>query len=80
MGARTVHGEQQAGCSWSIQPAKSGNIAAYGPGRVPCDYALHEILHLAFAEYRTVRGGKTRRAFEETLIQDICKVYRQSKE
>lgn len=71
-------GKNLAGCSWSVDP-KCGNIAHYGRGRIPCDYALHEMLHLAFAEFRTVRGGKTRRVFEETLIRDICKVYRQAR-
>jgi len=69
----------QAGCTWSTFPRRNGNIASYGQNRTPCDYALHEMLHLAFAEFRTVRGGKTRRTFEETLIQDICKVYRQAR-
>jgi len=71
-------GRQLRGCSWSFNP-RQGNIAQYGQGRIPCDYALHEMLHLAFAEFRCVKGGKTRRAFEETLIQDICKVYRQAR-
>jgi hypothetical protein len=72
-------GWQKAGCSWSTTPRKIGTIAGYGPNRVPCDYAFHELFHLAFAEFRTVRGGKSRRTFEEDLIQDICKIYRQAR-
>lgn len=71
--------KNRAECRWSTEPIKTAHVAGYGQDRVPCDYALHEMLHLAFAEFRTVRGGKTRRAFEEILIRDICKVYRQAR-
>ena len=66
-------------CFHSTEGGPRGSISGFGHGRIPCDYALHEMLHFALAQFRTVRGGKSRRAFEEELIQDICKVYRQAR-
>jgi len=47
-------------------------IVPFGQPQVPADYPLHEVLHAAFAKFRTIRGGRARRAFEEALVQDIC--------
>ena len=45
---------------------KMATIYKFGKKKVPPDYFLHEILHIAFA---AVRDNKET---EEMLVQDIC--------
>ena len=50
---------------------KRATIYAWGKGPEAPDYLLHELLHCAI---RSLRVAKDKRAAEETLVQDICKL------
>jgi hypothetical protein len=54
------------------------NALIYGfDGRpTPCDFVLHEVLHVVLQALRSVRGGRSQRYAEEHVVQDICKVVR----
>jgi hypothetical protein len=51
---------------------KSSTIYAWPDGkRIPEDYYFHEVLHVAFAAYRSSKKHDR----EELLVQDLCVIY-----
>jgi len=60
------------------EPKKQAYICEWGPGRVPSDYIMHELLHVTF---RAIYGmpQECKRLCEEFLIEYICHLVKKRK-
>ena len=73
----TTH-EYKGQCN--ISPVRnSATIYEWGGTRVPKDYILHEMLHIAFKALYRMNEYPERRECEESLIQYMCYITRKKK-
>jgi len=53
---------------------KTALILPYGKGRIPNDYAFHELLHVCVYSVRNAKKN-LQHELEEVLVQDLCKIF-----